>query len=106
MASKLEVTPSYLSAVENGKRNVPQSWGEKLANLYSLNADSAAELHQVVMEAQKAITIDFDEYNKEEITIMMDLAKRLKGLESSDKKKIKAILNKNHSENVYEKNAK
>ncbi|KHF28295.1 Helix-turn-helix domain protein [Anoxybacillus sp. BCO1] len=29
MADKLGVTSSYLSAVENGKRNVPQDWVEK-----------------------------------------------------------------------------
>ena len=34
MAEKLGVTVSYLSAVENGKRNIPDNWIEMIASEY------------------------------------------------------------------------
>ena len=47
MADKLDVTSSYLSAVETGKRNIPQKWIEVLPDLYGIDKQelkSAAEL--------------------------------------------------------------
>lgn len=38
MADKLGVTASYLSAVETGKRQIPDGWVVKIADLYSLSS--------------------------------------------------------------------
>ncbi len=106
MANKLEVTPSYLSAVENGKRNVPSNWSNQLSQIYSLSTVQATELQQFAQESQKVIKIDFDKFNKEDKSILMALAKELQGLQPSDKNKIKEILNKRYSEKMYEQDAK
>ena len=37
MAQQLEVTSSYLSAVESGKRNIPENWPQVIGALYDLN---------------------------------------------------------------------
>lgn len=37
MAKVLDVTPSFLSSVENGKEKVPEEWTEKIADHYHLN---------------------------------------------------------------------
>ena len=37
MAKVLDVTPSFLSSVENGKEKVPEKWTEKIADHYNLN---------------------------------------------------------------------
>lgn len=34
MAEKLNVSSSFLSAVENGKRDIPESWYKKMVDLY------------------------------------------------------------------------
>ena len=34
MADKLDVTVSYLSAVENGKRHMPSEWNERICDDY------------------------------------------------------------------------
>lgn len=44
MAAKLEVTTSYLSAVENGKRKIPVNWGNQIASQYELTEQQATEL--------------------------------------------------------------
>src|SRR6185312_3749392 len=44
MARKLGVTPSYLSAIENGKRTIPADWAEEIAKLYKLTPEQMTEL--------------------------------------------------------------
>ena len=44
MAKKLDVTSSYLSAVEKGKRDLPDDWIEKISKAYNLSASQLSEL--------------------------------------------------------------
>ncbi len=47
MAKKLEVTPSYLSAIEKGKRTIPTDWAEQIANHYELSKQQISELTNI-----------------------------------------------------------
>jgi transcriptional regulator with XRE-family HTH domain len=94
MANKLEVTSSYLSAVENGKRNVPQDWSTKIAALYSLDDEQYIELKEAVKDSQLNLKVDFKGFNKEEKNLMMALARDIKELGDDDMTKIKNILRK------------
>jgi transcriptional regulator with XRE-family HTH domain len=98
MADKLGVTSSYLSAVENGKRNVPREWVDKITNLYSLNKEQYNELKEAVQGSQINLKIDLKGLNSEEKHIMMALAREFKELNEDDKSKIKNILLKNKKE--------
>ena len=46
MAAKLNVTVAYLSAVENGRREVPDNWIGELANQYKLSNEEQKELQE------------------------------------------------------------
>jgi transcriptional regulator with XRE-family HTH domain len=73
MACKLSVTPSYLSAIEKGKRKVPVEWEQKIAELYPLDSNQLIELCTVstlneltdkeknaLCEAMKVLYLDDD----------------------------------------------
>jgi HTH-type transcriptional regulator, competence development regulator len=92
MADKLDVTSSYLSAVENGKRNVPQEWVNKLKDLYSLSLDQYRELKQATEESQINNKVDLKGFNKEDKNLLMALARKIDGLNDEEKTKIKNIL--------------
>ena len=92
MAAKLDVTSSYLSAVENGKRNVPQDWSSKIILRYSLDKNQQNEMQIALQESKKEIRIDFSSYNNEDKQIMMALARDYKDLDDVDKDTIKNIL--------------
>lgn len=96
MADKLEVTSSYLSAVENGKRNVPKDWVNILINEYSLNADEQRELLQAIEGSKISNKIDMKGYGNEDKTLIMAFARELKDLDESNKMKIREILS-NHN---------
>lgn len=46
MSAKLDVTASYLSAVETGKRQIPDGWVNKISNLYDLGPEEQAALQK------------------------------------------------------------
>ncbi|MEK3735728.1 helix-turn-helix transcriptional regulator [Paenibacillus sp. FSL H7-0941] len=92
MADKLEVSSSYLSAVENGKRNVPHDWFNRILELYSLSSTEAKELKEAIAESQLTMKLELDSFNNEEKSLMMAFARDIKRLDESDKSKIRNIL--------------
>jgi len=92
MAEKLGVTSSYLSAVENGKRNVPQSWISKIADNYEITSDQFRELKEAVEKSRQTNKVDLKGMNSDDKDLMMALARRINGLDDQDKKDIKDIL--------------
>ena len=60
MAENLEVSSAFLSAVENGKKKMPDSWHEKLAKIYSLTEDEQEKLKQAVLESADSIELDIE----------------------------------------------
>jgi len=58
MADKLGVTSSYLSAVETGKRNIPDGWVEKINQFYKLDMFEQEALRIAVTNSTRAVTMD------------------------------------------------
>ena len=48
MAIKLNVTPSFLSMVETGRRNIPKKLEEEIKETYSLNLKQKEELISIL----------------------------------------------------------
>lgn len=92
MATKLGVTSSYLSAVENGKRNVPRKWIEEISMMYSLNDIEAEELNRSFDESKKVVQFNFEGFSSEEKNDLLALAREFKGLNEDDREQIKDIL--------------
>lgn len=61
MAQKLGVTPSFLSAVELGKKKMPYEWNLKIRSAYSLTPEQEDELDEAISLSEKAVILDFEE---------------------------------------------
>ncbi|RNB90145.1 XRE family transcriptional regulator [Brevibacillus nitrificans] len=96
MASKLGVTSSYLSAVENGKRNVPQEWLQVISEIYDLSEQQFSELQKGIEESQTVIKFDLKDFSNEKKDILVAFAREHKRLESNDLEKILKILQGNN----------
>ncbi|WDF02972.1 helix-turn-helix domain-containing protein [Shouchella hunanensis] len=94
MADKLGVTSSYLSAVENNKRNVPQGWSEIIIKNYALNEFEAKQLEKAIEESIIINKIDLNQFGKEDKNIVKALARELKSFDEADRKKLIQLLNK------------
>lgn len=92
MASKLGVTASYLSAVENGKRKIPLNWLHLISKIYSLNEQQISELKKAIEESQTVIKFDLREFTNEKKDILLAFAREHKNLDSADLEKILKIL--------------
>ena len=57
-AKLLGVKVAFVSAVETGKKNVPEDWVDKLVEHYNLNAQEKAELIQAIEDSKTTSKIN------------------------------------------------
>lgn len=58
MAAKLNMSPSYLSTIENGKRNIPPDMEELLIRAYTLSEKDKAKLRKAMVDSSDTVKID------------------------------------------------
>ncbi|GIP57928.1 helix-turn-helix domain-containing protein [Paenibacillus woosongensis] len=92
MADKLNVTSSYLSAVENGKRNVPHNWLDLISDLYSLSESEKIELRDSIEESQLSMKVEMKGLNNKDKNLIMAFAREFKDLDEDKKDEIRNIL--------------
>ncbi|GIO37470.1 hypothetical protein J41TS12_23310 [Paenibacillus antibioticophila] len=98
MAVKLGVSSSYLSAVEVGKRKVPQDWIKRITDLYSLNAAEVQTMKDAVDASQVATKLDMQKFSIEDRSLMMAFAREIKNLDEDNKSEIFNILRRNRKD--------
>ncbi|MEY8381496.1 helix-turn-helix transcriptional regulator [Ileibacterium valens] len=57
-AKLLDVKSSFLSAVENGKKNVPAQWFDKIVSHYGLSKDERVELAEAIEESKNQFKVN------------------------------------------------
>lgn len=80
MASKLGVTAAYLSAVENGNREVPDAWLNILRRLYELDDREFKELQESVYDEKNVLRLDLEDISEKEKELTLSFARRFKSL--------------------------
>lgn len=58
MAEKLGVSPSFISAVETGRKNVPAGWIDQIADTYSLDETKVKRLYNAAKESISSVKIN------------------------------------------------
>lgn len=94
MAAHLKVTVAYLSAVENGKREVPDGWIEILAKEYVLSSEELRQLQLYAYEDKNFIKIDFSGIEEEEKALALAFARSLKSLTDEDRRTLIEIFDR------------
>lgn len=86
MAAKLGVTSSYLSAIECGKRKIPDDFIVRLSALYDLSEAERAELEDAKAKAenQVSITIPFDGLDLDQQDVALKFARSFKDSHPED----------------------
>ena len=95
MAKKLQVQSSYLSSVEVGRKSVPESWKDEIANLYNLNIDEKKDLEKAINESIRQIKINMENRSDKDRQFLLAFARKLDDLELSEKESILKILQNN-----------
>lgn len=97
MADALEVSSAFLSAVENGKKKMPDSWREKLKDIYSFSSEQSEELQKAIIDTNDMVEINLHNTNDDSRNLAISFAREFNSLDEETSKKILEIL-KRHRE--------
>ena len=95
MASKLDVSPSMLSAIENGTRKATKALIEKVSKTYTLALDQIQELEMAVAKTTEQVSIALSNANESDKELAVSFARSFDNLDEASKKRIREILNSN-----------
>ena len=93
MATKLDVSSAFLSAVENGKKKFPDTWYKKIENLYSLSTQQVAELKAAVLESNDKIELNVKHIHNHSRQLAVSFARNFESLDFETSQKILELLN-------------
>ena len=92
MAERLGITSAYLSAIENGKRNMGNALLEKLAEVYSLPEDALNELKEAAIQSKDKIEIGVASASENKQNVAWTLARKFDDLSDRQIDQIQKIL--------------
>lgn len=90
MATQLDVTPAYLSAVENGKKDPTDELMARLYKSYNFTPEQKEELEDARAKTQKFIKLSFDTDEDGELGLLF--ARKLGSLSDTQRLDIRQIL--------------
>ena len=92
IADMLSVSLPFLSAVENGKRNVPADWVDKIVSHYNLSPEETQELLEAIEQSKTQMKIDLKSSEFFQRTAAMQFARSFDNMDEDTAKKIIELL--------------
>ena len=93
-AKMLETSLPFLSAVENGKKNVPSEWVDKITEHYKLTAWEKEELIEAIDESKTQFKVVTNGAGKAQRRAAMQFARSFDEMDDETALKILELLNK------------
>lgn len=75
MAAKLNMSPSYLSTIENGKRNIPPEMEKLLISAYNLSEKDKKKLREAMVESSETVKIDLTDLAEKKRHVIFEVSK-------------------------------
>ena len=94
MADKLSITPSYLSSIENGKRNPSYDIVQKISAVYQFDPETHDQLMDAYYQTVQEIPISLNGTTTAQSDLGAVFARRLNELSEADIDAIRTILSK------------
>ncbi len=92
MAEALGVSSAFLSAVENGKKKMPESWVEKLSDIYAFTTAQIGEFHAAVIDTNDTVELNLQNATPDSRALAISFAREFDSLDDETSKKIFEIL--------------
>lgn len=94
MADKLQVSSSFLSAVENGKKRMPASWNSQICILYQLSPEERSAFNTAIAETEERLEMELHSLGQCQRETAVLFAREIPSLSADDIAKIQKILRK------------
>ena len=101
MARKLDISIAYLSSIENGKREIPRDFFEKIKKNYNLNLSEEEKLKKIISHTKK-IVIDMKELSEDRKDISLRYARKIQSLSEEKLRKLREILWEEENDDDFE----
>lgn len=92
MATVLNVSASYLSSVESGRRKAPQQWANIIIDAYDLNSEMSDELNRYFIEDKQSVNVNLKNSSIKVKELSAVFARKINSLSDDDIRKLEAIL--------------
>ena len=92
MAKKVYVSPAFLSAVENGKRNVPSTLLEALEAAYNLSEVECKDLRMAAERSVRQIKIELEQMDDDSRNLVLAFARNIDKIDEQRRKKLMELL--------------
>jgi transcriptional regulator with XRE-family HTH domain len=94
IANLLGVSTPFLSAVENGKKNVPSEWFAVIVKHYNLDEKEQAELREAVENSKTQIKLNLSNSTDYQRNAALQFARSFGEIDENTAKKILELLNR------------
>ncbi len=94
MAKVLDVPVSFLSAVENGRKNIPIEWANTLSEKYHLDTTQQVDLQRAIDESKTSFKIATAGAGTVQRRAALQFARSFDEMDDDTASKILALLNK------------
>ncbi len=93
MAAKLHVTASYLSAVETGKRQLPDGWVDKISDLYNLSPQEKNALQKAADASVLSVKLNLNGLTDRQRQTAVLFAREFSDMDDEKLETIRKLLN-------------
>ena len=91
-ATKLEITAAFLSAMEVGRKPIPNYYPEKIKELYKLNDEDYALVYDAMVETNKHVEIEIEKMNEAQKEVSMVFARKIENADPELVEKLRKVL--------------
>lgn len=98
MADRLGVTPSFLSAVEVGRKNAPTGWSAVIAEKYGLSPAEFEELRIAEKDAVTSVKISFLQSDQQQRAAALVFAREFGKMSDQTAEQVIKLLTRNKDE--------
>ena len=99
MSNKLNVSSSFLSMLENGKRKLNNDLKEKIIKEYKFNDNEIKEFEKAIILSNDEIKINLEKFNLKQKEIIIQILNSLENLDDNKIKKLNKIIKE--MENIW-----
>ena len=99
MADFLKTTTPFLSAVENGRKNVPKEWANIISDFYNLSDEERAELNTAIEESKLQTRIDLKDSSIVKRRAALSFARSFEDIDDETAAEIIKLLEKKEGNN-------
>ncbi len=94
IATLLNVKVPFISAVESGKRNVPEEWISKIIEHYNLSLEEQKELFESIEESKTQVKVNLVTASSCQRRVALQFQRSFEKLDDETANEIMKILNK------------